>query len=48
MRRTAPDVLAHVLLNGEDGSNVHYLFSVRNMFFSVGGYWPLSIPAGPF
>ena len=28
--------------------NVHYLFSVRNMFFLVAGYWPLSMVAGPF
>ena len=28
-----------------DGTNVPYLFQVRNMFFLWGRYWPLSIPS---
>src|SRR6266576_5212307 len=33
--------------NGQRGSNVHDLFSVRNMFFSAGRYWPFPDTAGP-
>src|SRR5712691_3976866 len=29
-------------------SSVHYLFSVRNMFFSTGGCWPRPVPTGGY
>src|SRR5437763_7202171 len=34
--------------NGQRRSNVHGLFSVRNMFFLAEEYWPLSEATGPF
>lgn len=33
---------------GANKRTVHYLFSVRNMFFALGGYWPVSTPSGRF
>jgi pilus assembly protein Flp/PilA len=42
MCRTAPRCASSCAPQWRGWSNVHYLFSVRNMFFSLPGYWPNS------
>jgi hypothetical protein len=47
-RKPPPPLLPVCPLAIGDSRTVHDLFYVRNMFFFIFGYWPLSMVAGPF